>query len=113
MARYPLAAGVALIAIVASSRLAIVDAVARVEGLAAWPISPESLRTPAAANSAQPQRSVSERGVLLSWIERAGDLATLRFAERTASGWTDATKGGALQVRTATAAVPAAGATAR
>lgn len=46
-----------------------------------------SLATPAAANSAQPQLSVSKRGVLLSWIERNGDLATLKFAERTASGW--------------------------
>ena len=25
--------------------------------------------------------------MLLSWIERAGDLATLKFAERTPSGW--------------------------
>ena len=28
--------------------------------------------------------------MLLSWIERTGDLATLKFAERTGSGWTDA-----------------------
>ena len=34
--------------------------------------------------------SVSSRGVLLSWTERAGDLATLKFAERTAAGWTEA-----------------------
>jgi hypothetical protein len=33
---------------------------------------------------------VSSRGVLLSWIERAGDLATLKFSERTARGWTAA-----------------------
>jgi hypothetical protein len=33
---------------------------------------------------------VSKRGVLVSWIERSGDLATLKFAERTASGWTPA-----------------------
>ena len=44
--------------------------------------------SPAGANSAQPQLSVSPRGVLLSWIERAGQQATLKFAERTASGWT-------------------------
>jgi hypothetical protein len=31
--------------------------------------------------------SVSNRGVLLSWIERAGARATLKFAERTAAGW--------------------------
>ena len=50
----------------------------------------QPVATPAAANSAQPQLSVSKRGVLLSWIERAGDLATLKFSERTATGWTTA-----------------------
>jgi len=64
----------------------------------AAPPSPEPITSPASANSAQPQLSVSKRGVLLSWIERNGDLATLKFAERThlrqgyggqaASGWT-------------------------
>lgn len=51
-------------------------------------LSPQPVNTPAAANSAQPQLSVSAGGVLLSWIERAGDLATLKFAERTPTGWT-------------------------
>lgn len=53
-------------------------------------LAPQSLTTPAAAGSAQPQLSVSKRGVLVSWIERAGDLATLKFSERTTSGWTPA-----------------------
>ena len=53
-------------------------------------IAPQTLTSPATGSSAQPQLSVSSRGVLLSWIERAGDLATLKFAERTASGWTEA-----------------------
>jgi len=48
------------------------------------------IETPAAPNSAQPQLTVSKRGVLLSWIERTGDLATLKFSERTAAGWTPA-----------------------
>lgn len=56
---------------------------------AAWQITPNPLASPAPPNSAQPQLSVSKRGALLSWIERAGDLATLRFAERTAKGWTE------------------------
>ena len=47
----------------------------------------EPLASPAAPNSAQPQLSSSERGVLLSWIERDGPKATLRFAERTPNGW--------------------------
>ena len=49
--------------------------------------APQAITTPAGANSGQPQLSVSSRGVLVSWIERSGDLATLKFAERTASGW--------------------------
>ena len=63
------------------------------EGVAlrtALQLSPSAIATPAAPNSAQPQLSVSTRGVLLSWIERSGELATLKFAERTASGWTPA-----------------------
>ncbi|HUQ89715.1 MAG TPA: sialidase family protein [Vicinamibacterales bacterium] len=47
-----------------------------------------ALASPAGEGSAQPQLTVSSRGVLLSWIERAGDLATLKFSERTAQGWT-------------------------
>jgi hypothetical protein len=43
--------------------------------------------SPAASNSAQPQISSSPRGLILSWIERHGAKATLRYAERTASGW--------------------------
>lgn len=54
------------------------------------PFAPQPVGSPAAANSAQPQLSVSSRGVLLSWIERSGDLATLKFAERTAAGWSAA-----------------------
>jgi hypothetical protein len=53
------------------------------------PLVIQSIASPAAAASAQPQLTVSDRGVLLSWIERAGDLATLRFAERTAAGWSE------------------------
>jgi hypothetical protein len=49
-----------------------------------------TLASPAAAGSAQPQLTVSARGVLLSWIERSGDLATLKFSERTGQGWAPA-----------------------
>jgi hypothetical protein len=55
-----------------------------------WPLRVEALVSPAAAGSAQPQLSVSRRGVVLSWIEQTGDRATLRFSERTASGWSAA-----------------------
>ena len=46
-----------------------------------------ALTSPAAPGSAQPQLTVSARGVLLSWIERSGDTAALKFAERTQDGW--------------------------
>ena len=46
--------------------------------------------SPAGPNSGQPQLSSSARGLLLSWIERDGQKATLRFAERTAVGWSAA-----------------------
>ena len=50
-------------------------------------LAPQPIATPAGVNSAEPQLTVSKRGVLLSWIERSGELAALKFAERTASGW--------------------------
>src|SRR5688572_29866763 len=56
----------------------------------AWPVAIDQARSPAGPNSAQPQLSSSARGLLLSWVERDGQNATLRFAERTASGWSAA-----------------------
>lgn len=47
-----------------------------------------ALASPAPPNSAQPQLTVSARGVLLSWIENTGKTAALKFAERTRDGWT-------------------------
>ena len=52
-----------------------------------WRLTITSIDSPAADASAQPQMTVSSRGVLLSWIERGGEAATLKFAERTAAGW--------------------------
>lgn len=53
-----------------------------------WTLRPVAVQSPAAADSAQPQLTVSRRGVVLSWVERSGSAATLKFAERTATGWT-------------------------
>lgn len=53
------------------------------------PIAIEPVPSPAAVGSAQPQLSASDRGVLLSWIEKTGTRAALKFAERTPSGWTE------------------------
>lgn len=55
---------------------------------AAWTLTPQTLESPAGANSSEPQLFASDRGVLLSWIERVGTTTSLKFAERTASGWT-------------------------
>lgn len=51
----------------------------------------QSLVSPAPeSGSSLPQMSVSSKGVLLSWVERTGPKATLKFAERTATGWSPA-----------------------
>jgi hypothetical protein len=53
-----------------------------------WSLAIQPLAVPAANGSALPQTTVSSRGLLLSWVEQHGPTATLRFAERTRSGWT-------------------------
>ena len=53
-----------------------------------WSPVIQTLPTPAAIDSGQPQLTTSNRGVILSWIERSGSRATLKFAERTPQGWT-------------------------
>jgi hypothetical protein len=55
-----------------------------------WAIAIEPIDSPAPAGSAQPRLSVSARGILLSWIERSGTTATLKFSERTGGTWTPA-----------------------
>src|SRR5687768_12172355 len=57
---------------------------------ARWPVQPVPVGAPAKPNSAQPQLTVSPKGVLLSWIERNGAESTLKFAERTSGGWSAA-----------------------
>ena len=54
-----------------------------------WSLSVAPLTSPAAAGSAQPQLSARNDRVLLSWVERVGSSAALKFAERTADGWTE------------------------
>jgi hypothetical protein len=55
-----------------------------------WAVSIEPIDSPAPPGSGQPQLSVSDRGVLLSWIERSGTTATLKFSERKSGAWTPA-----------------------
>jgi hypothetical protein len=52
-----------------------------------WPLTVESLPSPAGDETSAPQLTGEGDRTLLSWMERAGARATLKFAERTASGW--------------------------
>ncbi len=55
-----------------------------------WALTIQSIPSPAGGESAQPQLTSSADGVVLSWIERSGSTATLKFSRRTASGWSEA-----------------------
>lgn len=70
--------------------VALVVSVAAVAMQTQWALSIEPIESPAAPGSAQPQLSVSARGILLSWIERSGTTATLKFSERSGGAWTPA-----------------------
>jgi hypothetical protein len=50
-------------------------------------VSVQPLPSPAGANSTEPQFTIQGDRVILSWLEVAGKRAALKFAERTASGW--------------------------
>jgi hypothetical protein len=54
----------------------------------AWRVT--ALDGPAGSSSALPQLSVSGDRATLSWVERTGQTATLKFAERGAAGWSAA-----------------------
>ena len=59
-------------------------------GGANWLLTVTSLTSPALIGSGQPQLSAIGNRVVLSWVERSGDKATLRFSDRTDTGWTEA-----------------------
>ena len=50
----------------------------------------EPVASPAGVNSVEPQFTVQGDRAILSWLELAGQRATLRFAQRTPSGWSEA-----------------------
>lgn len=56
---------------------------------AEWSVTPAPLVSPAGLGSSEPSLTTSRNGVLLSWVEGAGKKATLKFAERTSSGWSE------------------------
>ena len=76
-----LAAALSLFAIV------LVAAQSQPRGDVSQALTIRPLLTPSTADSGEPQLSASARGVILSWIERRGPQAALRFAERTPEGW--------------------------
>jgi hypothetical protein len=53
-----------------------------------WTLKVQPLELASQRGSSGVQLSVSKRGVLASWIETDNDEPTLKFAERTATGWT-------------------------
>jgi hypothetical protein len=54
------------------------------------PFTVVPIASPAGTNSSEPQFTMQGNRVILSWLEGDEDHATLRFAERTATGWTAA-----------------------
>lgn len=57
---------------------------------APWALRVAPVMSPAAPGSGQPQLTTSSRGILLSWVERQGPKATLKFSKYGSSGWTPA-----------------------
>jgi hypothetical protein len=57
---------------------------------APWAITLEPIPLPAVGHTDSPQLTSSGSGTILSWIEHRGGTAYLRFAQRTASGWSEA-----------------------
>jgi hypothetical protein len=53
----------------------------------AWSVRLDPLQEPSGPHSSGPRLSVSDRGLLLSWVEHSGDSTTLKFAEKQATGW--------------------------
>jgi len=54
-----------------------------------WAVKVEPLTLPVGTHSMEPQFTVSSRGALLSWVEQGDKAATLKFAERTPTGWSE------------------------
>jgi hypothetical protein len=54
---------------------------------AEWTITMQRVATPAGPASSEPQISATETSLVLSWVERVGKTNSLKFAERTGSGW--------------------------
>jgi hypothetical protein len=82
--RYVIASLICIAVVVVAAQIA------RPAADTAPPMKIDALPSPARANSSEPQLTAQGDRVILSWIELNGERATLKFAERTASGWTNA-----------------------
>src|SRR5579864_6581276 len=81
-----IAAGLILCAVVATLAVQHTRSAADI----AAPLKIDPLPSPGGANSSEPQLTAQGDRVVLSWLELNGARATLKFAERTASGWSNA-----------------------
>lgn len=59
------------------------------DGIADWKLAIQPVPSPARAGGAQPQITTQGDRAVLSWLERDGARATLKYAERTRSGWAE------------------------
>ena len=50
------------------------------DAAAAWSVKIEPVNAPSGPNSHEPRLTASERGIILSWVERVGATAHLKFA---------------------------------
>lgn len=57
--------------------------------LQAWSITLEPVRLPVSGVTSQPHMTVSERGLILSWMEQRDASFSLRFAERAGGQWSE------------------------
>ena len=69
--------------------LLLVTAYAQSSPQTSAPLRIEALPSPAGANSSEPQFTSQADRVILSWVEVNGDRASLKFAERTPTGWSN------------------------
>ena len=85
---------VLILVVVAAGLIAAVIAARKMAAPVVWQVADiQPLDAPAAATgSAQPQLSVQGDTLILSWIELINADATLKFAERTPTGWSAARK---------------------
>ena len=74
----------------ALAALAVVMTSAPVPAQAPAALAVASVATPASASSSEPNFTVQDNRVILSWLEGNEEHATLKYAERTATGWSPA-----------------------